>query len=478
MINRELIRIKVVQLLYSSLITDSSFSIEQPAENPTREKRFAYGAYLELLAVIVRSAEQTTARGGHSPLAETRFVKALKNDERIAAILRRPSAVTLGRAGLPSAPSLETIASSVSQAIKESGLYKKYLKDGEQDMRIWESIYKYIIAEDPQWTAYVSSRENFTLHGLERVRELLEKTFANFYSSSDNLSEVGKSLSRSMLQARKLYIRLLSLPIAITERRAQELESNRTRYNPSAEDVNPNMRFAENKLVRLLQADGLLEAELEKDNSLRWLPDDFGIVSRLLKTIMQSGLYREYMEIAGETTLGQDAEFWRDVYKQLIFPNEDFLTDLEDKSVFWNGDIDIIGEFLLKTLKRYGEKGVRADGRIESQMMPMYKDSVDERFGRELLEKTLRNKDQYRSYINEAVKTSNWDSERLALMDVVIIMVALAEITGFSAIPVRVSVNEYVDIAKCYSTAKSSSFVHGILGSIISRLKEEGKLLK
>lgn len=460
MINRELIRIKVVQMLYSSLISDSSFSIEQPSENPTREKRFAYQAYIALLAVMVMAAEEIVKRGGRSPLADTRFIKAIRVDDRVASVLRRSE----------EGSEIARIASSIASEIKDSAIYKRFLKDGEADHRIWESIYKYIIAENSEWGSYVASLENYTLHGVERVRELLEKTFANFYSSSDNASEALKMLQRSMEQSRNLYIRLLSLPIAITEMRKREIEDNRTKYNPGAEDINPNLRFVENKLVALLESDPDLERELDKNDSLRWLPDDFTIVRSLLRAVMKSELYSEYMDAPGEPTLEQDAEFWRDVYKKIIFDNEDFLAYLEEKSVFWNGDLDILGEFLLKTLKRYGIKGLKADGLVDSQMLPMYKDREDEQFGRKLFERTIRNRVEYRQYIKDAVENSKWDSDRLALMDVVIIMTALAEITGFPSIPVQVSINEYVDIAKCYSTAKSSAFVHGILGAIIPHL--------
>lgn len=468
MINRVLIRMKVVQLLYSYLISDGTFSIEQPSENPTREKRFAYQAYIALLALMVKGSGLIAKRGGHSPLSETRFIKVLKSDDRVSSFQRR------------AAHDVEfcSVAENVADDIKESAIYKRYIKEGESNQRIWNDIFKYIISVNPVWQKYAAGLENHTLHGMERVREMLENTLSNFYGSSDNLAEARNSLRRSMDQARKLYVRLLSLPCAIVHQREADLEENRTKYLRTAEDVNPNMRFVENKLVALLNGDDQLEKELEADSSLRWLPDDFMIVRKLLKAIMQSELYRDYMGAEKAPTLEDDAEFWREAYKKIIFNNQDFLTELEDKSVFWNNDLDIVGEFLLKTLRRYGVKGRTATGLVDSQMMPMYKDAEDERFGDELFSHVLRNRVEYKNYITEAVAGTNWDAERLALMDIVIVMAALAEITAFPAIPVQVSVNEYVEIAKEYSTPKSSGFVHGVLGTIIAKMKEEGKIRK
>lgn len=469
MINRVLIRIKVVQMLYSYLISDSSFSIEQPAENQTREKRFAYQAYLDMLVLMVRIAGKIKKRGGHSPLEETRFIQTLEADDKISALLHRNA-----MSDFP----VDSIAERLAEKIKESAIYRNYLKEEEQNNRIWADIFKHYIIEDPMLTEVFSRRENYTLHGMERARQMMENTFTRFYVSSVDIAAAKKDLNHSLAKSRELYLRLLTLPCAITRQRELDIDENRHKYIRTAEDENPNLRFVDNKLVALLNADDRLQMLRDNDNSLNWLPEDTRVVKSLLKSIMQSETYRDYMELQGATTLEQDAELWRELYKKVIFNNEDFLSELEDKSVFWNDDIDIIGEFLLKTLKRYGAAGQDENGLVVSQLMPMYKDEEDSQFGARLFEAALRNRVEYRHLINDAVKGKSWDADRLAIMDVVILTTALAEILNFPNIPVQVSVNEYIDMAKCYSTPKSGNFVNGLLGSIISKLKEEGKLIK
>ena len=172
------------------------------------------------------------------------------------------------------------------------------------------------------------------------------------------------------------------------------------------------------------------------------------------------------------TDFKTDCEFWRNLMKQVVLPSPTLQEYMEDKSVFWNDDLEIIGTFVLKTLKRV------EDGKMDSAIMAMFKDDEDARFGPELLTKVLMKKDSLRSMINSAVNGRAWDSERLAFMDVVIIMTALAEIMGFPKIPVTVSINEYIEIAKTYSTAKSGAFVNGVLATIVGQLQEEGKLIK
>ena len=170
--------------------------------------------------------------------------------------------------------------------------------------------------------------------------------------------------------------------------------------------------------------------------------------------------------------LQDDCDFWRTVYRRLILPNPDFLETLEDKSVFWNDDIDIIGTFVVKTIRRIEE------GEGQNSVLDKFKDEEDARFGGELIKAVLKNKDTYRGYIDRCLDQSLWESERLAFMDVVIMETALAEIMNFPKITLTVSLNEYIEIAKSYSTAKSGAFVNGILGDIVVKLQEEGLLFK
>lgn len=467
MINRVLIRIKVVQLLYSYLLIEKHFMLESQPSAPTKEKRFAYGLYLDLLVLMVRIAENIEKRGGYRPLADTRFIKKILADETIKAQLRKYSA-----GGFP----FESEVSPLAELVKESALYKNFLKQtGEstgEDDQIWEKITNLILFQSASLTRKFTTIDNNTLGGVERTKGLLEETFRNFYASRDNIDDALKTLDLSMRRARDLYFRLLILPAELVRMRENQLEDNRNKYIPSAEDLNPNMRFVDNAFVRQVEANEDIRKYCET-NGVSWLPAHRQLLESLLKKILDSDLYSEYMDFPA-TDFNTDTEFWRNVLKQIILHDEDFLEALETESVFWNDDLEIIGTFVLKTMKRFGE----LKGPDESPVLPMFKDEEDARFGKILFSDVVKNKDVYRRYIDDAVHAEKWDSDRLAFMDVVITMTALSEILNFPKIPLVVSINEYIEIAKSYSTSKSGAFVNGLLFTITENLRADGKLLK
>ena len=162
---------------------------------------------------------------------------------------------------------------------------------------------------------------------------------------------------------------------------------------------------------------------------------------------------------------------WRNFLRYVVFPSDDLNEALEGKSVYWNDDIDTIGTFVLKTIRRF-EEGEN------SPLLPQFKDDEDSRFGRELFNEVLKHKDEYNAIIEEALNKDSWDTDRLAFMDTVIARTALAELLNFPKIPVSVTINEYIEIAKAYSTPKSSFFLNGLLGAAVTNLRKQGKLLK
>lgn len=468
MINRVLIRIKVVQLLYSYLLTENHFMLESQPSAPTKEKRFAYNLYLDLLMLMVEVAGEIEKRGGWRPLEDTRFIKKLLSDDKIKSLTVKYR--------LEPFPFADVVA-PLAEQVKESGLYKNYVKnvdtDKGDDDQIWEKIFNLLIMPNPMVGAAMTRRENHTLRGVDRMKDMMEETFRNFYASRDNIDDALRTLDKSMALARELYFRLLLLPVELVRLREEQMEDNRNKYLPTDEDLNPNMRFVENALVQAIASDADVEEYVEQ-HKLSWLPDDRRMLEELLKEIMDSELYAEYLD-APATDFHADCEFWRSAFKQIIFHSEEFLDTMETKSVFWNDDLEIIGTFLLKTLKRFEEKNGDGSGR---PVLPMYKDDEDARFGRWLFSDVVKNKDVYRRYIDDAVESGKWDSDRLAFMDVVITMTALSEIINFPKIPLPVSINEYIELAKSYSTPKSGSFIHGLLYGITTRLREEGKLMK
>lgn len=467
MINRVLIRIKVVQLLYSYFLVQNNFTVQSAPTAPTKEKRFAYALYLDYLYLMMDIAESINQRTKNSPLYETRFIQRLLSDNIMRSVCGRYSG---GHCPL------EPCVDELCDRIKNSAIYKNFLKDTKVDSKIWPDLFRHFISVDSRIHTIAEGYENYSLRGVDRAKEMIAQTFSEFASSQDNVFDGLADLRSSLEKARELYFRLLMLPIEITYQREVEIDERRHRYLASDEDLNPNPKFIDNELVKLLSDDEIIK-EFAQKNKISWVEQDRELIRHLLKKIMESDLYKTYMADP-VSDLHEDCEFWRKAMRNIILSDPDFLEILETMSVFWNDDVDIMGEFVLKTFRRFEEKASQPDSDIKDPVMPMYKDDEDAKFGRELFEATVKNHAVYRGYIDEALNTQHWDSERLAYMDVVIMETAIAEILNFPKIPIQASLNEYIEIAKCYSSGKSGSFINGLLASVITNLKESGKLRK
>lgn len=304
------------------------------------------------------------------------------------------------------------------------------------------------------------------------MRKMMEDTFSNFFASADNIHDALKVLETSMKKTRELYFRILALPIAITTLREREIDNAQYKLLRNADDINPNLRFVENEFVNFLRSDYSVQEGI-KDFRIDWLSENEGLIRTLLKVISQSEIYGEYLAFPA-TDFKTDCELWRNLFRQIIFIDNDFLEAMEDASVFWNDDLDVIGTFILKSIKKLSTKSEISAEKEDNFVLKMFKDKEDAEFGAELFSYVIREKDYYRGLILENVDKKQWEAERLAFMDTVILMTALAEIMNFPKIPLSVTVNEYIEIAKYYSTPKSGVFINGLLGKIIETLREKG----
>ncbi len=467
MINRVLIRIKVVQLLYSYFLVQNNFTVQSSPSAPTKEKRFAYALYLDYLYLLIDIAESINERTKNSPLYETRFIQRLIADNIMKSVSSKYSSGRYPLAGC---------VDELCERIKNSAIYKNFLKDPKADSKIWPELFRHFISPDPNIAASLEGYENYSLRGVDRAKEMVYNSFSEFASSQDNILDGLADLKASLEKARELYFRLLMLPIDITYMREVELDERRHRYMASYDDLNPNPKFIDNELVKLLNENQTIK-DYAQQKKISWTEQDPELLRHLLKKILESDLYKEYMADP-VSDLHIDCEFWRKAMRNIILNDPDFLEILETMSVFWNDDFDIMGEFVLKTFRRFEEKASDPESRINDPVFPMYKDEEDAKFGRELFEVTVKKHAIYRGYIDEALNKQHWDSDRLAYMDVVIMVTALAEIFNFPKIPIQASLNEYIEIAKCYSSGKSGSFINGLLATVITNLKESGKLRK
>ena len=297
--------------------------------------------------------------------------------------------------------------------------------------------------------------------------KVLQIVYAYYKNSGKSLKAAEDEVFFSLSKAYDLYNHLLLLMPAITHYAADRISFLSMKIRPTESDMNPNLKFVNNAFVAQLQNNEQLTKFAEK-SKLDWV-DNSDLLRRLLDDIEASDFYKEYM--ATETSsYEEDKELWRKIYKTFIFDNEELDALLEEQSLYWNDDKSIVDSFVLKTIKRY-EQEEGGEG-----LLPEYKDENDRRFARDLFRNAILKAEEYRTLMSDSSK--NWDMSRLAFMDVIIMQVALAEVMTFNDIPLSVTLNEYVEIAKHYSTAKSGSFVNGLLDTITKKLRAEGKIDK
>lgn len=272
----------------------------------------------------------------------------------------------------------------------------------------------------------------------------------------------------SLQKAYDLYHYFLLLLIDITDAYAARVEARKAKLLPSDADRNPNVRLVDNKFVCQLRENESLVKYIS-DRPFSWQDNDV-LVRILLDSILASETYKRYLE-KESVSYADDREFWRDVFKNIICETEELYDFLDDESLFWNDNVEIVQSFTLKTIKRFEPENGKAQ-----ELLPMFKDETDQKFAIKLLRESMLNAKQYRETIDKY--TQNWESERIAFIDMLIMQIALAEILTFASIPVSVTLNEYINIAKAYSTAKSAAFINGILDAIVSDLREQNKIIK
>ncbi len=292
--------------------------------------------------------------------------------------------------------------------------------------------------------------------------------YSYYKSEGSTLQSAQKELEHSIQKSYEQYLLFLQIPQEVTDYARGIIEKKRHKRLPSPEDLNPNTRFIDNQFVAQLNTSKMFE-KLKTDSSVSWAQNE-DIIPKFYKMIVESEVYKEYMNEEGNS-FDADKMVWARIFKLLIYRSEDLGELLEDMSIYWNDDADLVIGMVQKTIKAFDEKNGENQG-----VMMLFKDSEDKEFGPKLLNRAIREEEDYRSRIEK--KTEHWEADRIAFIDKLLMQMALAEVVHFSSIPVKVSINEYLDIAKSYSTTKSSVFINGVLDSIIKDLKKENAFTK
>ena len=297
--------------------------------------------------------------------------------------------------------------------------------------------------------------------------KIVQLTYAYYQNGSKNMESAEKELFFSLSKAYDLYNYLLALIVAITKEARKHLEvaQSKARREGTPE---PSGKFAFNRFALQLEENQMLNDFLEIQKK-SW-DNDIEAVQALYNQIVNSTIYQEYME-SEEDTYAADRELWRKIYRTFIQDNSDLDSVLEEQSLYWNDDKEIVDTFVLKTIKRFDETN-----KASQELLPEYDSEEDKEFARKLFRSTILNANEYQGFMSEASR--NWDFSRLAYMDVVIMQIAIAEMMTFPSIPVSVTINEFVDIAKLYSTPKSGGYINGMLDAIARHLIATHRLMK
>jgi len=300
------------------------------------------------------------------------------------------------------------------------------------------------------------------------------KVVQNLYSyiltrPERSLSSALKELDASLSKTYELYHYLMRLPVELTHIQAMRLDEARNKYLPTQEELNPNMKFVNNRLVSALSSNEQLQ-QYAQDHTVTW--NDDPILERLiLDKVVKSDLYQDYMS-SEEDDMAADSQLWQQLIKQVILFDENMIDAIEQRCLYWTeDDMELMSQFVCKTFRRI------ADGE-QDVVLPMFKDDEDSDFGKELFSATVTQMAENNQVIDNLVEESRWDKDRIVLMDRIVMCAALAELRSFDKIPVAVTLNEYIELAKNFSTAASGKFVNGILNNAVKLLRKEGKLFK
>lgn len=294
----------------------------------------------------------------------------------------------------------------------------------------------------------------------------MQSLYAFKGTESDNLKKRDETfLLHSLDSMYDLYLTILALLLEFRKKSKDYNDKLQKKLLSSVSDRNPNTKFQDNQLLEVIARNKMLIERIEK-RKLNFWDLDFEYVDILFKDILKSDIYVNYIA-DDEISFKKDKQFILDIFSEIIAPNDKLYEYFEDKKLTWVDDLPVVNTILLKVLRKVKLTSP------ETNLLPnLYKDEDDKLFAKDLFKKTILNNSKFSEEV--AVKTTNWDSERLASIDGILLKMALCEFQKFSSIPYKVTINEYLEIAKEYSTPKSSLFINGILDKIVKEYQSSG----
>jgi N utilization substance protein B len=298
--------------------------------------------------------------------------------------------------------------------------------------------------------------------------KLLQELYAHLNYADRTIDSSQKELALSIRRSYDLYHYLLLLIIDVVEYSRKKIDQAREKRIPTPEDLNPNTRFLDNQVIQQITDNEGLNTYLAS-NKLSWVnyPE---LVKKLWMNLSKSETFKEYMALPA-SDYETDKKLVIEFYTGIVAECEMLYQNLEEQSIFWNDEVDYVISMIVKSLKSF-----KASHGNNAPLMPQFRNEEDKEFAPLLLRKTIQNREEYFTLVDSFCK--NWDLERIAFIDKLILILAISEAIEFPFIPTRVSMNEYIEIAKLYSTEHSSTFVNGLLDKIYKHLKDEKRIVK
>ncbi|HAQ21799.1 MAG TPA: transcription antitermination factor NusB [Prolixibacteraceae bacterium] len=298
--------------------------------------------------------------------------------------------------------------------------------------------------------------------------KVLQILYAFFTSPETSINNTEKELFFSLQKTYDLYHYLMALIIEIEKFAEERIALGLKKHRPTSAELDPNTRFVNNLFIGQLKSNISLNKYLES-SKLSWNNDN-ELIRKLYLSLIDQEFYKVYMDTP-ENSYSVDRKLVEDIFKYLVLDNDDIESLLEEQSIYWNDDLDFVVSMILKTFKKFKEF---SDERQE--LLPMYKDDEDRQFAKDLYRKVILNHSDNVLLIKQ--HTVNWDIERIAFIDNLILELALSEFLYFPSIPTKVTMNEYIELSKYYSTDKSRNFINGILDKALKDLKKDNKIHK
>jgi N utilization substance protein B len=297
--------------------------------------------------------------------------------------------------------------------------------------------------------------------------KVMQSLYSYLQSGNTDLAKTEKELFQSIDKVYDLYFYFISLLIDIHHSANLLIEDSKNKRLPTQEDLNPNRKFVDHPILTGFTNNSLIQKEIS-NRKISW-QNDFDLVKKIFNEIRFSDEYKSFMN-SGKNSPDENRKFLDLIIRNFIADNDIMEFWLEEKNIHWVDDYYVAVNALIKTIETSDDSG-------EIKLPSLYKDLEDDKqFMRSLLSKCIINHDEYESLISE--KTKNWEIERIAFLDVLLMKMAITEILNISNVPVKVTLNEYIEIAKQYSTPKSKIFINGILDKMVADLKAKDKIKK